>query len=444
MGLNEIKVDKYKKKSWSNFENFVNALYARKNLDYKLNSNPIQLLIDPTNYCNLQCPFCTTGQRKGARKPENMTFDMFRKIIDPLKGDIFHIKFYNWGEPLLNNELPKMIQYVQQYNITSEISTNLSLKLSEKFVRELINSGLDLIIISADGATQQNYEKYRVGGNLDQVFENIRLMSQIKKELNKQTIILWRFLVFKHNQDEIEKAKTIAKELGIDILFATPYVDPSKFDEWASTISQFVPYYWPYPDNKRKLLQPSQKKSEFIHPWKNKLDFPKACDWLWLINTINSNGLVSPCCLSEYENQDYGNLKNNSLITILNNEKFLHSRKLFNESNLPNKGLICDNCPAPEIWNEPFETICLTIKSLIEKLSFDYPYFKDKSINDYDWELLNFLKFAVTQKSQIDDLKNNLNYKEKENKSLKQSLDMIENSKTFKFLRKIDKIQGKT
>jgi len=131
-------------------------------------------MIEPTNYCNLKCPLCPTGAGLIRREKAAMSFEDFKKILDNLGNQIIHLRLWNWGEPLLNKELPKMIKYAKSKNIYVNTSTNSSF-LNKENVRELTNSGLDHLIVSLDGASEETYSLYRKNGNFkhrSQTFTN--------------------------------------------------------------------------------------------------------------------------------------------------------------------------------------------------------------------------------------------------------------------------------
>ncbi|MGI0057240.1 MAG: radical SAM/SPASM domain-containing protein, partial [Nitrosarchaeum sp.] len=398
----ESKQQKYLKKDWSAFLNFLESIEDRNKQLVHLKRNPFALFVDPASFCNLQCPFCPTGNRINAREPESLALNHFKKLIDEVGNDIFHIGFYNWGEPLLNRDLVDMLNYIKKFSISSEISTNLSIPLSYERAIELMETNIDRIIMSIDGVTQESYQKYRVGGNLALVFKNIKLLVDAKiKTQNTNTLLVWRFLVFKHNQHEIDKAKSIAKEFGVEIAFEKPYVYP-KFEEWGSTIEKFRPVN--FSSNEEKLISQPEPPMENTRILNSKLVLPKSCDWLWFMPIINGNGNVSPCCITTFDKQDFGNIKEDKLISILNNKKFVNARKLASGQEIePNLNLICEKCPGKEIWHNSDETITTVFESLLSKLSPIHPQIKNLTVNDIDWETFQKLKkMVISQETGIE------------------------------------------
>lgn len=162
----------------------------------KLQIHPSFCAIDVTNYCNLRCPLCANKNTK--RKPNIMSLEDFKKIIDAVKPYTFTVSIYSLGEPTLNPELPQMIEYCHKNRMATIMHTNGNL-LTPDLTKKLIESGLDFMSVSIDGINQTTYEKYRKGGNYYSVMNNIRHMADIKRHKKKRTpYIIWQYLLFKH------------------------------------------------------------------------------------------------------------------------------------------------------------------------------------------------------------------------------------------------------
>ena len=183
---------------------------------------PLTLMVEPTNICNLKCPLCPTGAGLVKRQKGFLQFRDFKKIIDEAGDYIFHLRLWNWGESLMNKEVFEMISYAKKKNIFINLSTNSNF-LTKEIASRLINSELDELIISLDGASEETYKKYRVGGNFKKVIESIKFFVSEKKRLGKKFPHLrLQFIIMKHNEHEIQKIKSLAKEMGVDeIVFKT-------------------------------------------------------------------------------------------------------------------------------------------------------------------------------------------------------------------------------
>lgn len=295
-------------------ENYNLIEQQKKNKDTVLKGYPYWLTVDPTNICNLECRFCPTGQKRGSRPSKIMDISLYKSVMDKIGKYLLYVEFCNWGEPLLNKNMAQMIKIAKEYEAQTFLSTNLNVNLTEDSAEELVKSGLDRMTISLDGASQKTYEIYRKNGNIDLVFKNIKLLAQAKKKLNSKTPHLhWQFLVFKHNEHEIETARQMSELVGVnDIGFTAPFCDVN----WASTIEEYNNYIVKKePDN-------NEKKVVFKNADK------QLCNWLWDAITINADGSISPCCSVEDKKDDFEDFDcNKDFSEIWNSQNYVQARK---------------------------------------------------------------------------------------------------------------------
>ena len=302
----------------------------------RVHGYPYEWEIDTTNICQLKCPLCHTGLDNVRRVKGIMHFDTFRKTIDEIKDYVIWLSLYSWGEPLLNKQLPKFISYAHKAKIATLISTNLSLRLTPEKVEELINSGLDVMIISLDGVTQDVYEKYRVRGDLSLVMDNIRLITRKKKELGSKTPFLeWQFIVMKQNEHQMVEAKRMAEEMGVDqIVFKK--VD---FPHGIGT-SDMVEKWSPV--KSREFI----RTSHIDKPYNENLT---KCWRLWRSGVLNWDGGYASCCYLTDAKDDFGNVKDESIKSIWNNAHYTTARNLFKNGDMPEVAVGCLTC---EVYTE--------------------------------------------------------------------------------------------
>lgn len=285
---------------------------------------PLWLTIDPSNICNLRCVFCPTGQQRGTRSQTIMPLNKFKKIIDILGPYLFHIDFCNWGEPLLNKDLPEMVAYAKRFGPSTKIDTNLNIDLSRDEARRLISSGIDSLTMSVDGASQRTYETYRRDGDFDKVMRNMRLLTEVRRELRSRTPRLhWQFLVFKHNEHERSLAERMSREIEVDSIgFTAPFCAP----EWVSTMEEFNNY---------------TKKDDATVEFKN---VQSQCNWLWDGITINADGSVSPCCSVEEQKDDFDTIFSKPFFFVWNNVRYREARRYVMTRKQSGRGNICTRC----------------------------------------------------------------------------------------------------
>ena len=192
---------------------------------YKIHSSiaapyPTSLMIEPTNVCNLSCPTCPTGAGKLRRPPGFMPLDRYKIIIDELSNVLLDLTLHNYGEPLLHKQICEMIKYASIKGINVRLSTNGHFFRDRNYVQKLLLAGLVDLKISLDGASQETYEKFRMGGDFDEIIRGAKLLTEEKKKLHLSIPnIEMQFILMKPNQHEMEKVHKIAEDTGVDRLY---------------------------------------------------------------------------------------------------------------------------------------------------------------------------------------------------------------------------------
>src|ERR1044071_1393537 len=298
---------------------------------------PVSISFEPTTSCNLRCPECPSGLRAFTRPTGMLQKDFFRDTIDQLSKDLTYLVFYFQGEPYLNPEFLNMVQYATGKGIYTATSTNAHY-LTDANAKKTVESGLDRLIISIDGTTQDVYQQYRVGGKLDKVIEGARNIVKWKKELNsKKPFVFFQFLVVKHNESQIEDVKQLAKEIGVDqVRFKTAQV-------------------YDYENDPNHLIPTIEKYSRYRKNKQGEMEFKNAlqnhCWRLWHATVISWDGLVVPCCFDKDAQHTLGDLKGKSFKEVWHNDKYKRFREqvLMGRKNID----ICANCSeGTRVWGD--------------------------------------------------------------------------------------------
>jgi MoaA/NifB/PqqE/SkfB family radical SAM enzyme len=186
---------------------------------------PMSISFEPTTSCNLRCPECPSGLRAFTRPTGMLENSFFRQTIDDIYKDILYLIFYFQGEPYLNKDFLEMVEYASSKGLYTATSTNAHY-LTDEAARKTVESGLDRLIISIDGTTQEVYKQYRVGGNIDKVIQGAKNIVKWKKELNSKTpFVFFQFLVVRPNEHQVEEIKKLGAEVGVDeVRFKTAQV----------------------------------------------------------------------------------------------------------------------------------------------------------------------------------------------------------------------------
>jgi pyruvate-formate lyase-activating enzyme len=182
---------------------------------------PAVVSLEAVNGCNLRCPECPTGlsdpsgRKKGKAKLQDM-----KAAIDQVAGKCLQISFHNLGEPLLNDDFYAACAYAGEKGLWTAIHSNLNIK-SRDLARKIVSARLCNLVVSCDGATQEVYEKYRVGGDVELVFQNLRDVAEEKHRAGRRfPWITAQFLVFDHNWRQMAQFRARALAAGAnEILF---------------------------------------------------------------------------------------------------------------------------------------------------------------------------------------------------------------------------------
>lgn len=297
---------------------------------------PISISFEPTTSCNLRCPECPSGLRSFSRPTGMLQRDFFSSTIDQLHLELFYLIFYFQGEPYLNPDFLDMVRYAADRKIYTATSTN-GHYLTDTNARRTIESGLDRLIISIDGTTQEVYQQYRVGGNLEKVLEGARTLMHWKKQLKSKTpFVVFQFLVVRPNEHQLEEARALAKQIGVDaIWFKTAQVYDFENDP-----NQLIPLNSSY-----SRYRKTEKGTEF------KGQLTNHCWRLWHDPVITWDGLVAPCCFDKDASYRLGDLKQESFATIWRSDSY----KKFRATLLKGRKHIdiCANCSeGTKVWGD--------------------------------------------------------------------------------------------
>jgi len=295
-----------------------------------LRSYPYIAYFDVTNACPLSCPLCPTGSKDNIKERGMMSFDTFKGIYDGIGPYLYELHLYNWGEPFLNKSLADMVRHAKAvYNPDVVLSTTLT-KVSEEWAEEVVKSGVDMISVSIDGATQEVYEKYRVGGNIAHVLGVLKYMAGIKRACGLKTRLRWQFIPMRHNEHEIEQARSAAKEIGVEFRTHRIRLNVKSFDEKDFEDIADENKAW-LPDNPK-----------YIRHEKNP-DSLNVCRYLWSTVVFNWDGSVIPCCKIHARDDAFADSVNKGFMSVWNGPAYVRAREIFNGK--PADGaFICQRC----------------------------------------------------------------------------------------------------
>ncbi len=287
---------------------------------------PFAISIEPTSICNLKCPECPTGTNSLIRPRGKISLNVYQKILNQLPKELIYLNLYVQGEPTMHPDFPEMIKLANQKKIYTSTSTNGHF-ITPNLALKIVESGLTRIIFSIDGTTQDSYEKYRSAGQLSKAINGLKNITEAKVNLQKHyPIVVFQFLVFEHNEHQLEAAKKMASKLSANkIEFKTAQFNNYKHIKVAPpTINKYRRY-------------------EDSYHLKLKGNLHNACWRQWHSTVITWDGKVAPCCYDKDASYELGNIQSNTFSNIWKSD----SNQRFKSSILSSKKSIdiCQNCP---------------------------------------------------------------------------------------------------
>ena len=308
--------------------------YSRITGKANIKGLPISISFEPTTSCNLRCPECPSGLRSFTRPTGMLENDLFKKTIDELHKTLWYLVFYFQGEPYLHPSFLEMVKYAASKKIYTATSTNAHY-LTDENAKKTVESGLDRLIISIDGTTQETYEQYRVGGQLNKVIEGAKNIIKWKKELNSKTPhVIFQFLVVKPNQHQIADVKKLAEEIGVDEvgLKTAQIYDYENGSELIPDIQEFSRY---------------QKNADGTYTIKNEMH--NNCWKMWHSCVITWDGKVVPCCFDKDAHYRLGDVKQHRFLDLWKGEQYQSFRNSLMKSR--DEIEICKNCTeGTKVW----------------------------------------------------------------------------------------------
>ena len=298
---------------------------------FTIRHSPLFVSVEPANICQLRCPECPVGMRNTGipeyRYTERfMSLDVWHRTLSEVRKTAFVVQFYFQGEPLLNKDLPAMIREAHEAGLYTIVSTNAQ-ALTQDLAEALVRAGLDRIIVSMDGLTEETYNAYRVGGSLEKTKAALRYLRKAKDKCqisNVKCQIELQCLRLRSNEQEWQQFKKEYKALGADrLVFKT---------------AQLYDY-----QNGHPLMPSDPRYSRYIQGTDGQYHrrrLSKGCFRVWSGVVVTTKGDVLPCCYDKAHEYAYGNIMTTSLKELFAGEK----ANAFRQAAFRQQPLICQEC----------------------------------------------------------------------------------------------------
>ncbi|WP_306210166.1 radical SAM protein [Actinoplanes sp. RD1] len=266
---------------------------------------PEHLQLEITSACNLRCTMCLVSYRPPVNKLAGaMPAELFERLVADVPG-LRRLTLQGLGEPLLSPHLPAMIRTAVERRITVGFNTNATL-LHARRARELVDSGVDWLHVSLDGARAATYENIRAGATFDTVVANLAGLVAAKRAAGSRTP--WVRVVFVAMRDNVAELPGLVRllgDLGVDELHVQNLshsfsdTDPAGAYEgirsfaaeqalWTSSPPAFAEARIAAATTGLKLRLPRAEEPAGDR---------RGCSWPWDAAYITSAGVVQPCCM---------------------------------------------------------------------------------------------------------------------------------------------------
>jgi len=292
---------------------------------------PVRVKINTGYRCNLRCPLCPSGLKVPGNS-RDLTIDDAHFLF-PRLGKFYYVSLFGWAESFFVRDIFKIIAFLKDNGKIIDVDSNLNIE-KEEIIEQIEKSELDLLSISLDGVDQDSYSTYRYGGCFELVIRNIKRLRAVATGPKR---IEWQYLVSKKNIQYVDRAKVMAEELGIPICL--------------QDIGMYLDMFY---ENTSQLEQ-EWRTDEQIERMKSICRPGKVCSYMYNDPFVDPDGRVYPCCNAArapqallekgYENV-FGNLHDDNLFEIWNNEYYQMMRRLFAGRKYEEKSIkpICLTC----------------------------------------------------------------------------------------------------
>jgi radical SAM protein with 4Fe4S-binding SPASM domain len=296
---------------------------------------PSFLAIEPTINCNLDCVMCQKNTLR--RTKRELEFDDFKRIIDKMPF-LRVLNLQGIGEPFLNKDFFKMIEYAHSKGIRVYTFSNANL-ITKKIAKQIIHSSLMELIVSIDGANKQTYEKIRRQASFDKLLNNLKYLFSIR-ESKKLKISAW-VVPNIYNMEEIEEIVKLCNKIGFDEIVIQSKLSVYSYKKEVYSTNKRINV------NNNPLFKSRLLKIKNSHPNVRicddvELSTHNKCRWPWTSMFISSDGYIIPCCvISDPNVANFGNILEKGFREIWNSKEYQQFRKDIRDNKVPFYCLDC-------------------------------------------------------------------------------------------------------
>lgn len=325
------------------FRNNYDALMDRKSRDAlyteQVETGPIKVDIEIAAQCNLRCPMCDITKQKAVKRSPNMTLEKFISVVDRL-DTIFELRIAGLGEPTLNKDVAKMIDYARRQNIWVRMVTNATLLHRSDLYKRILDADICELIVSIDGVDKDTFEKLRKGADYDLVVKNCKALNIYSQQKGFEKRIKMWSTIQRENNCQLLSFPKFASELGFKKLGVSLSLHRWGSPDWQAYLNENVVL-----NTEARLAELITEAAAYrveigIEDVSEKYSGASLCPWPFERIHIAADERIVPCCM--VSNPDTFNLgKFISLGHDWNSDAYVNLRRSHLLADLPS---ICTHC----------------------------------------------------------------------------------------------------
>ena len=275
---------------------------------------PTELQIEVTSRCNLPCSACLRTHTELAPDAD-LTLGDFRQIVAELPR-LERVAFQLNGEPLLCADLFAMIGEARARGAHTIVNTN-AVALDARRAAAVIDSGLDELRVSLDGARAETVRQMAGADTLEVVVRNVRAFIAARGAEDRPRVSLW-MIATRANIGELPDLVILAADLCVEEVYVQRLVltghgiarrEHSLFGRIDASARQAIAEAEVRAARTGVALRASGRRSviesltpsDDINPW-------LACWRPWRTAVVTASKKILPCCISSFT-QSYAALE---------------------------------------------------------------------------------------------------------------------------------------
>lgn len=280
-----------------NYQKFMSAGRRTTDLDYL----PTKLDIENVSRCNFRCTMCQVSDWTKGTRAADLSLEDFKRLIDEQYG-LVEIKLQGMGEPMIQgDDFFEMIRYARERHIWVRTVTNASLLHLKENYKKIIDSGVNELQVSIDGADAETFQAIRRGSVFSQVVENCRTLNEYCEEKGVLRTKMWT-VVQRANRHQLRELVDLAGHMKFKTQVFSLNLSDWGQDDWRDRNNSVTDENALTVESALELAEYGQGKGIKVAFWnvssKYSTEAPdRLCPWPFERAYVASDSRVVPCCM---------------------------------------------------------------------------------------------------------------------------------------------------